>query len=569
MLRTLSIQNLAVIEDAQIELGEGFNVFTGTTGAGKSLVIGALELLLGLRASSQMVRSGATEARVSALFEIHAETLRRQIEETLDVILEDGQLAVTRRVPVSGASRASLNGQAITAAMLRTLGRLIVDIHGQYDQQYLLLPANQLAVLDAFGKLESARHTYAEQYGRHRDLLARKTELEAGRQLRAQQVELYEFQADEIDRAQMQPGELAETEARRTRLANAERLAGDLGAVYQSLYESDGSITDRLKAMTAVLEELMQFDASLEECAKIARDAAYSLEDLAYEVRTRSDRVDASPQTLAEAEQRLQQLRRLIDKYGPGEADVLRTRDELDAKLSQLRRQTDDATHIDDELARVETAMIASGRSLTAARKKVARRLEKRIVAVLKELEMKETRFEIRLDPATGSDGRPSPTPTGLDRAEFLIAPNPGEPPQPLRKIASGGELSRVMLALKSVLARADRVSVLVFDEIDSNIGGRLGSVIGRKLRDLANHHQVVCITHLPQIAGFAERHLTVRKESKGGRSYTCVEPVDGTARVTELAEMIGGQDVSETTRKQARELLKLAAKSPADDLTR
>jgi DNA repair protein RecN (Recombination protein N) len=561
VLRTLSIQNLAVIEDAQIELGEGFNVFTGTTGAGKSLVIGALELLLGLRASSQMVRSGATEARVSALFEIHDEALRRQIEEALDVSVEDGQLAVTRRVPASGSSRASLNGQAITAAMLRTLGQLIVDIHGQYDQQYLLLPANQLAVLDVFGKLNPVRCKYAEQYAQHRDLLARKAELEAGRQLRGQQLELYEFQADEIDRAQMQPGELAETEARRSRLANAERLAGDLGAVYQSLYESDGSITDRLKAMTTVLEELMQFDASLDECATTARDAAYSLEDLAYQIRGRSDRVESSPQALAEAEERLRQLRRLTDKYGPGEADVLRTRDELDAKLSELRAQTDDATHIDDALARVETALVASGGALTAARKKIARQLEKRIVAVLKELEMKETRFEIRIEPTTGADGRPAPTPTGLDRAEFLIAPNPGEPLQPLRKIASGGELSRVMLALKSVLARADRVSVLVFDEIDSNIGGRLGSVIGRKLRDLARHHQVVCITHLAQIAGFAERHLTVRKQSRGGRSYTRVEQIDGDARVTELAEMIGGQDVSATTRKQARELLKLATK--------
>jgi len=556
VLRTLSIQNLAVIEDAQVEFDEQFNVFTGATGAGKSLVIGALELLLGLRASTQMVRAGAGEARISALFEIRSPELRREIEAALDLSLEDGQLAVTRRIPATGPSRASLNGQPITAGMLRTLGQLLVDIHGQYDQQYLLQPVNQLAVLDAYGKLEDARAAYRAAYDAHHDLLARQAELRAGAELRDQQLELYEFQAEEIDRAQMQPGELAEVETRRNRLANAERLAGELSAIYQSLYEDEGSITDRLKAMTSVLDDLTAFDPALEEFANTARDAAYSLEDLAYQIRGRVERVEFDPAALAEAEERLQLLRRLTDKYGPEESDVFRTREELDEKIRSLRSQADDASGIETRLAELHRRMTALGLELRSAREKVARKLEKKIEAGLRELEMKGTQFRIALEPAVNDQGQPSPGPAGLDRVDFLIAPNPGEPLQPVRKIASGGELSRVMLALKGVLAQADRVSVLVFDEIDSNVGGRLGAVIGRKLADLAEHHQVLCITHLPQIAAFGSRHLTVRKESRNGRSFTSVETVEGDRRVAELAEMIGGANVTATTRKQARELL-------------
>ena len=559
MLRTLSIQNLAVIEDAQVEFDQGLNVFTGATGAGKSLVIGALELLLGLRASAQMVRAGAAEARISALFEIHSDAVRRELEAAVDLPLEDGQLAITRRVPATGPSRASLNGQAITAGMLRTLGQLIVDIHGQYDQQYLLQPVNQLTVLDAFGKLDSARTAYRAAHDAYRQLLARRAELQAGSDLRDQQLELYEFQADEIDRAQMQPGELADVETRRNRLANAERLAGDLSAVYQSLYDDEGSITDRLKAMTGVLDDLMAFDPALEEFAKTARDAAYSLEDLAYQVRSRADRVEFDPAALAEAEERLQLLRRLADKYGPEEEDVFRTREELDGKIRSLRGQADDASGIETRLGELQSQVMSLGADLRAAREKVARKLEKKVESGLRELEMKETQFRIVMEPAVDDQGRPAPTPAGLDRAEFLIAPNPGEPLQPMRKIASGGELSRIMLALKGVLAQADRVSVLVFDEIDSNVGGRLGAVIGRKLAELARHHQVLCITHLPQIASFAARHLTVRKESREGRSFTSVEFLDGERRIAELAEMIGGKNVTATTRKQARELLELA----------
>jgi len=559
VLRTLSIQNLAVIEDAQIDLLEGLNVFTGATGAGKSLVIGALELLLGLRASSDMVRAGADEARVSALFEIADDDLRRELQAAIDLALDDDQLLIQRRVSASGGSRASLNGQPITAGMLRRLSQTLVDIHGQYDQQYLLQPSNQLDVLDAFGKLHDRRVAYRKVFEAHRDALQRKADLETGRDLRRQQLELYEFQAAEIDQADIRPGEIEELESRRRRLTGAERLTTNLSLAYDGLYESEGSITDRLKALVHLLDELSELDESLQAPANAARESAFALDDLAFQLRRAAERVEADPQALAETEDRLHALKRLADKYGPSEAEILALREDLRSKIAELRAQEDDRDHLDAELESLSRQMLDLGRALSDARVKVAAKLQKKIETELRQLEMKSARLEVAVRPSEDDQGRSVPTATGLDEVEFLFAPNPGEPPKPLRKIASGGELSRVMLALKGVLAQSDRISVLVFDEIDGNVGGRLGAVIGRKLAALADHHQVLCITHLPQIASFGRRQLTVRKETRDGRSFTRVEPLDGDRRVAELAEMISGRQVTETTLRQAREMLQAA----------
>jgi DNA repair protein RecN (Recombination protein N) len=559
VLRTLSIQNLAVIEDVQIDLIEGLNVFTGATGAGKSLVIGALELLLGLRASSDMVRAGADEARVSALFEIADDDLRRELQAAIDFPFDDNQLLIQRRVSASGGSRASLNGQPITAGMLRRLSQVLVDIHGQYDQQYLLQPSNQLDVLDAFGNLHDRRAAYRKVFEAHREALQRKADLETGRDLRRQQLELYEFQAAEIDQADIRPGEIEELESRRRRLTAAERLTTNLCLAYDSLYESEGSITDRLKALVHLLDELAELDESLQAQADAARQSAFALDDLAFQLRRAAERIEADPQALAETEDRLHTLKRLADKYGPSETDILALREDLRSKIAALRAQEDDRDHLDAELESLSRQMIDLGRALSDARAKVAAKLQKKIETELRQLEMKSARLEVVVRPSEDDQGRPSPTATGLDEVEFLFAPNPGEPPKPLRKIASGGELSRVMLALKGVLAQSDRVSVLVFDEIDGNVGGRLGAVIGRKLAALADHHQVLCITHLPQIASFGRRQLTVRKETRDGRSFTRVEPLDGDRRIAELAEMISGKQVTETTLRQAREMLQAA----------
>ncbi|MBN2581796.1 MAG: DNA repair protein RecN [Planctomycetes bacterium] len=559
MLRTLSIQNLAVIEDVQIELRTGLNVFTGMTGAGKSLVIGALELLLGLRASSDMVRAGADEARVSALFEITGDDVRRDLQAAVDLKLDDDQVLIQRRVSATGGSRASLNGQPITATMLRRLSQTLVDIHGQYDQQYLLQTTNQLDVLDAYGKLHDQRVAYRKIYEAHRDALQRKAELEAGGDLRRQQLELYEFQAAEIDKAEIRPGEMEELESLRRRLSNAERLTSNLSLAYDGLYECEGSITDRLKALVHVLDELSELDESLQTLADTARDSAYALDDLAFQLRHAAERIEADPRALAEAEDRLHSLKRLADKYGPSEAEILSLREELQSKITSLRHQEDDQGQVDAELAKLSEEMLSLGRALSEARSKVAAKLQKKIETELRQLEMKEARIEVAVRPSVDERGEPLSTPTGLDDIEFLFAPNPGEPPKPLRKIASGGELSRVMLALKGVLAQSDRVSVLVFDEIDGNVGGRLGAVIGRKLAALARHHQVLCITHLPQIASFGRQQLTVRKETHDGRSFTRVEPLEGDRRIAELAEMISGKNVTKTTLRQAREMLAAA----------
>lgn len=563
MLRTLSIQNLAVIADVQVELDDGLNVFTGTTGAGKSLVIGALELLLGLRASSDMVRSGADEARVSALFEIRNSTLRDDIREICGIPLEDGQMVIQRRIPSEGGgSRASLNGEPITAGMLRKVGQLVVDIHGQFDQQYLLHPANQLQVLDAYGRHEAALSAYQATYQKQQSLLGRKRELEQGDELRRRQLELYQFQADEIDRAAVQEGEIDELTRRRDKLAGAERLAEQLSGAYQTLYENQDSVVDRLKTISQTLDSLSQIDADLQPQAATARDAAFMLEDLSYQLRSSAESVEFDSEALVAADERLHLLKRLADKYGGSDAAILETRRQLAEKIAQLSDAEIDAAAIDGKLSQLDAELQSFGGTLRAARKKTALTLQKRIEKQLGQLQMKGAQLVIAVEPLEDSSGQPVAGPHGLDAVEFLIAPNPGEPPKPLRKIASGGELSRVMLALKGVLSLADRVSVLVFDEIDSNIGGRLGSVIGSKLSELARRHQVLCITHLPQIAAFGDRQLTVRKASRQGRSFSSIEMLTGEERVAELAEMISGASVTETTLRQARELLKEASQA-------
>ena len=459
MLRTLSIQNLAVIEDVQVELDGGFNVFTGMTGAGKSLIIGALELLLGLRASSDMVRSGADEARVSALFEIRDTSLRGDIQSVCGIPLDDGQMVIQRRIPADGSSRASLNGEPITAGMLRKVGQLLVDIHGQFDQQYLLHAGNQLQVLDAYGRHEELRAAYSRSYEERQVLLDRKRDLESGGELRRQQLELYQFQADEIDRAAVQAGEIDELARRRERLAGAERLAEQLSASYQSLYESQDSVVDRLKGIAATLESLSQLDGDLEPRATTARDTAYVLEDLAYQLRTSADGVEFDSAALAAADERLHLLKRLAEKYGGSDAAILTTRQELQVKIAALGGDETDSEAMGAELARLDAELIKKGESLRAARRKTAVVLQKLIEKQLQHLQMKESRLVIEVGAMVDSKGRPAPSSSGLDEVEFLIAPNPGEPPKPLRKIASGGELSRVMLALKSVLS--DRKSVV------------------------------------------------------------------------------------------------------------
>lgn len=558
MLRELHISNLAVISDARIEFHRGLNCFTGTTGAGKSLVIGAIELLLGLRSAAEMLRPGADEGRVSGLFDIRDANLLQTIESATDVPVtgDGGELLITRRLHSSGRTSVSLNGNPITLNMLKQVSEALVDVHGQHDHQYLLKPANQIDVLDQFADLWPARKAYAEVYSKLHETQRRLSDLSANRTLREQQLELYRFQAGEIDAAELDPAEYEELRARASVLENLEKLKRDVGATHGALYETDGSILERLKMMAAVLSELSELDQSLKSIATNVRDATLQLEDTAFDMGRYLDKLDLDPSELAEVVDRLNTVNRLVNKYGDPVSQTLDYREEIGRKIAELERATDNLGSLQAELEPLKDELKAHGAALTKARQVAAKKLSPLIKSQLGELGMDKATFSVAVTSVISNGDSTDALASGFDQVEFIVQTNPGQTAQPLRRIASGGELSRIMLALKGILVQGERVSVLVFDEIDANVGGRLGSVIGSKLRKLAERHQVLCITHLPQIASYADRHLTVRKQSEGDQTRTTVREITGAEQLEELAEMIGGQRITATTRAQAQELL-------------
>ena len=561
MLRELHIQNLAVIADARIELSAGLNCFTGATGAGKSLVIGAVSVLLGLRSAGEMLRRGADEGRVSGVFEVADPVVRGQLEEVCDLKFETSdsqpdfpaELLLTRRLFASGRTSVSVNGRPITLAMLKQVGDLLVDVHGQHDHQYLLKPANQLDVLDHFAATLDVRRRYAENYQRLETAKARLEELSKGKVLREQQLEFYRHQVGEIDAAELDADEFERLKARAKLLENAESLKAETADAYAALQESDDALLDRLKAVVNTLDDNAGVDPDLQPIADGVREAMLALENAAYDLGRYADKLDVDPEESAEVDARLNAIQKALHKYGGTIEATLEYRQQIGSQLAELEKQTTDLTGLKKSLEPLARSVKELGADLSKKRCEAAKRLGPRIESELDELGMAKAKFTIDVQPGT------EPTPSGYDAVEFVAQTNPGLAPQPLRKIASGGELSRIMLALKGVLAAGDRVSVLVFDEIDSNVGGRLGSIIGNKLRALATHHQVLCITHLPQIASYGDRHLTVRKEVHDGLTSTKVRPMAGAERLEELAEMIGGERITETTRAQARELLESA----------
>jgi DNA repair protein RecN (Recombination protein N) len=552
MLRELHISNLAVIADARIELDPGLNCFTGATGAGKSLVIGALEILLGLRSPSEMLRTGADEGRVAGIFDVRNGELQKLVEQITDVPIagDGGEMLLTRRLHASGRSSISLNGNPITLGMLKQVAEVLVDVHGQHDHQYLLKASNQLEVLDHFAGAEELRRKYHAVFARLEDAKHRLAELSANRTLREQQLELYRFQAEEIDSAQLDQAEYDELGARSSILRNLEKLKKDAGAAYAALYEADGSVLERLRMIAAIIGELATLDANLKETGESARSAAIQLEEVSFDLSRYLDRLDLDPGEITEVEERLNVIHRALNKYGGTLEETLVYRKQIGDQIAGLERATDDLSALAKEIEPLSKELKKLGDDLSSRRNAAAKKLCPLVEKELHDLGMEKAKFFAVL---TKLD---QPTPSGYDGCEFMGQTNPGLPAQPLRKIASGGELSRVMLGLKGILAQADRVSVLVFDEIDSNVGGRLGSVIGTKLRRLSNTQQVLCITHLPQIAAYADRHLTVRKQTDGTQTTTRVARMEGTERLEEIAEMIGGHRITETTRAQARELI-------------
>ncbi|MDQ7801636.1 MAG: DNA repair protein RecN [Armatimonadota bacterium] len=562
MLRELHVRDFVLLDDVQVEFGPGLNVLTGETGAGKSMLVDALGAVLGQRTPSDVVRTGASSARVVAVFEAASVPQLRSAVDELGLPWEDGALVLVREI--GGRARAYVNGQPTTVGVLRRLGTLLAEIHGQHEGQRLLEPASHRELLDAFGggDLLSLRARTEELFGRWRQLRSELRALDVGERERAQRVDLLRFQISEIDSVRPRPGELEELVGLRTRMVNAERLRESVAAAYQALYGDEGAAADRVGRAVVLLRQAASWDPALLPLVEALESAEAQLRDLAREVHAAVERAESDPVRLEEVESRLAALRALLRKYGDTVEAVLDFRETAARELAALENADSRRAELEQQVATVEAELASAVRDLSAARSAAARRLEKAILQHLQDLAMPGARFRVRLDVDEDPDGLPvggrrvGVAAWGADRVEFLLSTNPGEPPRPLHRVASGGELSRVMLALRTVLARADPPAVMVFDEVDSGVGGRTGHVIGAKLSELAGVCQVLCVTHLPQIAALGHHHLAIRKVTERGRTRTVVEVLDREARVEEIARMLSGPSPTETARRHARELL-------------
>jgi DNA repair protein RecN (Recombination protein N) len=559
MLTTLRIKNLALVSDLSLELQPGYNVITGETGAGKSIILGALNLVLGERADRALIRSGEESCSVEAVFDVRglrtqsgARQLKVFLEENGLEPCEDHQLVLKRSFTAAGTNRQFVNGSPTTLATLATLGESLVDMHGPHDHQSLLHPARQLAILDAFGGLDKDREAFAELVRRRRALEAEKSVLVVDERSYAQQLDLLRHQVQEITAARVQPGEDEPLEAEFHRASNSAKLLQLSQAALDLLGENDASLLTQSGAVGRLLAELHRVDAGAASLVETHARAAEAFRDLQAAVSHYADKVDVDPARLTELEERLNLLHSLKRKYGASLAEVIAFGDDAKIKLQSLESRDAELARINAALEKLDADLADAGQRLSAARRKVIPQLAKAAARQLEDLGFRQSHFDVAL---RQTDEEPAAIrETGLDEVEFQFAPNLGEPGKPLRAIASSGEMARVMLALKTVLAAEDEIPVLVFDEVDANVGGETANAVGEKMRQIAAKRQVFCITHLPQVASAADAHYLVSKQVRAGRTISEITLLDQKSRVTELARMLGGQ--SDAARKHAEALL-------------
>ena len=553
MLTTLRIKNLALVADLTLELRPGLNIITGETGAGKSILIGALTLVLGERADRTLIRSGADSCSVEAVFEVGK--LQLPLKEFLDENglepCEDGQLVLKRAFTGAGANRQFVNGSPTTLQTLGAIGEWLVDIHGPHDHQSLLHPARQLAILDAFGKLQGQREAFAELVRRRAAFEAEKAALVVDEKTYAQQLDLLRFQVREISEAKLQPGEEAQVEQDYQRASNSAKLLELSQTALSQLDGEESSLLSQAGALGRTLHELQRVDASASSITAAHEQAVTALREVQAELSRYADHVDVDPERLGELEERLNLLHTLRRKYGASVAEVIAFGDDAQRKLTSLESRDAELARINGQLKKIDGDLLRAGRELSAARRKLIPQLSKAAVKQLAALGFKQSHFDVAITTATDVSQISS---SGLDDIEFQFAPNVGEPARPLRAIASSGEMARVMLALKTVLAAEDEIPVLVFDEVDANVGGETAHAVGEKMKQIARQRQVLCITHLAPVAAMADAHFVVAKDVKAGRTTTEITLLMGKERVTELARMLGGQ--GEAARKHAEALL-------------
>lgn len=561
MLRELHIKNVAVIEEAVVEFDDGFQTLTGETGAGKSILIDSINMALGGRGSRDIVRTGADFAQVDIAFEVENDEICRYLSE-LGIECEDGTVLISRKLMADGKSRSHINGKMTPLNVVREVGELLLTIHGQNDNQSILLPKTHLKFVDEFGGNDELLGEYKTRYAEVKKVRTMLSELEADEHGKNELIELLSFQVDEIDSAKLKSGEEEELEERRNILRNSEQLAEDAGGAYYALHggdeDSDGAM-DALSEAVRYLEEAKEFDSRLVQYYETLSSVVADVENVMYELRVYSDGIEYSREELDNAESRLSLIASLKRKYGSTVDEILEYADKSRERLAVIESSDERREELTKKLEEEKEKLAEVGARLTAARKGAAKELEEKIMKELSDLDMKKMRFSAEVRMAEDSDGNQKFTSEGCDDVEFMISANPGEELKPLAKIASGGEMSRIMLAIKSVLSDSDSVETMIFDEIDTGVSGRAAQKIAEKMGMLAKKRQILCITHLAQIAAMADSHYMIEKNSDGVNTKTTVYRIEGEERIQELARIIGGVSVTELTLSAAREMLNMA----------
>lgn len=562
MLVQLHIENYALVERAVVEFGPGFNVMTGETGAGKSMIIGALGLVLGQRATTDVLRDDAKSTLVEALFDVSAYPHLPDLFTTMGLTLDDTCLLLKRVLTKSG-SRCYINAQLATVTMLQQTGQYLVDILGQHQQQTLLQREQQLALLDSFGKLTDDGAALRRAYAHYRELEQTYRRVRQEEQQRQQRQDLVQFQLQEIEQAELQPGEEERLTQERHILVNAERLYSLSQDAYTALYRDDTSALAMLTTAMEKLTQLTALDPSQRQLCDDVQQSYYLIEEASRSLQAYGDGMEVDPARLQAIDDRLVEIARLQRKYGATIAEVLQHYATLQREQQDGERHGARLSELTAEIGRARQALKSLAVTLSDKRRQAAERLQQAVQQELHELNMASTVFQVvhtlRYQPQgelrVGTE-RVGLTADGIDEIEYLFAPNPGHPPRPLARIASGGELSRVMLAIKSILAREDHIPTLIFDEVDAGIGGKTAKIVGEKLGHIARSHQVLCITHLPQIASYGDQHYRIAKSVQANHTTTQIASLDFRERVEEIARMSGGKEITETTRKHAKEML-------------
>lgn len=563
MLTNLTIENYALIGKLKIDFGEGLNLLTGETGAGKSIIIGALSTVLGERTTTDVVRSGEEKAYIEAAFDISGnKKMLKSLKES--GIEPDSSLIISREILSAGRTQARINGRPVTQGALRLISKDLIDIHGQHEHQSLLDPENHIDLLDNLGGKDilNLRDKVRDLYLKLEAKKAELKKLEEGKNEREKKIDFIKYQVKEIDNAALKDGEDEELKVQCDLLANAENLAGGASEISVLIGGGDeGGSLDKVRLAQAKLKDLASIDKGLLKVSKSLDSAFFELEDVSRELASYQDKITFDPARLEEVEERLEMIRDLKKKYGESIKEILKTRECLAKELSGLETSDERIEKLSTELRALSTELGGKCVDLSEKRKAIAKDVEKGIKEELSELNMPKVKFEVKIASVEDPEGVPVKSksfkvgPKGIDQIEFLISPNPGEPLKPLSKIASGGEISRVMLALKAILSKADEIPTMIFDEIDAGIGGQTAVKVGEKLQGLSKSRQIVCITHLPQIAARKGKHLHVSKQVEGGKTHVSVKELQGDDRVKEVANLLGGK-VTEASLQTAKELI-------------